>query len=737
MNNMGGDNVLGSGTVPPAATTAGALIGAAIAITPAIVKKASEVWDRYGKKAQKQITKLQNAYIEFCYPAEKDSSITILEKKQPSDKGGNNHQLPEYFQMDPEGKFPLVFFKRGFKPEKNLSVWLRRLAVNNLRQYVEEMLGYIIEYQAYRDDVLTISKIFTSESSYDPTNLFFEEFKSWLVELSKASPIDEKTLIIVKARINYLSNILNNNIFDINENVKTTSLQAILHINQILQFGIVPFIELEISRTCSRDYFKSLKIDLEMTIRSGLAFLLYGYRDNDVLPHAFIIGEIRNPSLPGYLSVTSTISGQLLQLCVNSGPMKLVCRKLEIDKYQLSPSQTDLAKTNQTSLDIFENKFFDNADQVSFPLEDRKLDITIANWYEKNSSGVAKQFRRPELMQQFLKLHGQIQKIAMFVVIADIFYDLAGVGGDILVYGAAKEQIEKALEHSEKLLKSATETIQFLFHHSKEYRNSMINHTVPENQKWLNIFNVIEESFGQFHVKSDECLKTLAKINSDKAKINSKEYAAWVNRKLDLLSNCVNQFVENPAVQSSVQERRLTNDTPKLLMGNSSGFFHKPSGSDSSLKPPVVNQLLSLDPQTLYNEAINDLSQGKFDTALLRLQKMINDLGYINDVDVRLARAAIYIGLEQYENALIDIKFAFDKDMSKGQAFELHTKLNNECVNSIARWIRERNFDTAERYIEFLKLNGNADSKARAAELQTSIDNIRREVDRQQKAKAY
>lgn len=654
----------------PTASSVAFLVGLGLAVTPKLVKEVEAWWDKYGKRSIFEINTIKEAYITFCYPIEIESSITLLDKKKQANDN-KDYQVPEFFKMDDKGRFPLVYHKQGFKPEKDLLVWLRRLATNNLRQYIEEMLGYIIEYQADRD-----SRIFSGEFNYDPTNLFFEELKSWLVELSKASVIDETVLKVVNARIKYLSYINDKMVFNINEAVNPTRSQVILHVRDILKNSVVVSIELEISRTSSREYFRSLKIDLEMIIRSAIEFLLFGFREGNELPHALIIEELRNPTLPGYRSVRETISGKLLSTCVTSGSLIQFCRKLDNTLY--APSQIEkkeqLIAIKDPEKEIFSNKFINPDETLCFPFEDASKNITLENWYNKDNSGIAEYFRKPQLMKEYLRLHGLIQQLALFVMIADMFYELAGMGGDILVYGVAKLEIEKTLLHSRKLLESIQATLSYLFANAESYQSRMIKKIESKHEKWLNIFPTIRGAVDRCHHHFTRSFETLDKISNDKIKVNSDEYAGLIRRKLNLLTSCVNQFVD----PNNNLNHSLTNFYRQEQIGGSLTFFQKPSHHYPKSQP-------SSNSQALYDSALKNIACGRFEKALDKLSNMIRYLGFENHANVILARAVSYIGLEKYAKALKDVTSVLDNDPNNQQALQLKIIIHNKKQNVLIK----------------------------------------------------
>lgn len=113
------------------------------------------------------------------------------------------------------------FFLDGCVPEIRSDKWSVSLGKSDLRATIEDIIGNICTFQNDRDQTFAVYfkekvtafldniKAYINKKNpfyYDPMNLFFEEFKVWLRELSKA-PLNSNTSVIVQKRINYLNQI--------------------------------------------------------------------------------------------------------------------------------------------------------------------------------------------------------------------------------------------------------------------------------------------------------------------------------------------------------------------------------------------------------------------------------------------------------------------------------------------------------------------------------------------------
>lgn len=179
-------------------------------IAYSVVNTVNQLRCGYGETALREIGQIQTAYQKHCLPNEKDC-LALSTLKESTDT------LPLFFRMNEKKKVPIVF-EQGFCPEKTSQHWVPLLSQNLVSNFVEDMLGYMCEYQTQRDERYPGQKGY----DYDPTNLFLEEFKNWLVALSKAQvEANPQVMAVMEGRIKYLSYLIDHCVFISGKQVST------------------------------------------------------------------------------------------------------------------------------------------------------------------------------------------------------------------------------------------------------------------------------------------------------------------------------------------------------------------------------------------------------------------------------------------------------------------------------------------------------------------------------------
>ena len=142
------------------------------------------------------------------------------------------------------------------------------------------MIGHICNYQAIRNEgVVMVTEEFGVGGKgyhYDPTNLFLEEFKRWLVQLSNA-PLNEETLANVEGRMNYLRKIDVCDVFKQSGRIVTRR-ETVIKLLANLSNTIRPIILTYIAAQSSREHYDLLKKNITALIRTSAQFCFYVFR---------------------------------------------------------------------------------------------------------------------------------------------------------------------------------------------------------------------------------------------------------------------------------------------------------------------------------------------------------------------------------------------------------------------------------------------------------------------------
>src|SRR5262249_51872392 len=147
----------------------------------------------------------------------------------------------------------------------------------------------------------TIVKQFFKLNYYRPINLFLEEFKFWLIELSNHRPDqDDSILNVVEGRLKYIEQIYT---------TKESSDQKKIFEGEDQFLHVLPRLKKElkkisiilnnmISRKSAREHFHELQITGKIMLAKGLETLFYIYRNTSSTPSLFNFRQFCEPTFP-------------------------------------------------------------------------------------------------------------------------------------------------------------------------------------------------------------------------------------------------------------------------------------------------------------------------------------------------------------------------------------------------------------------------------------------------------
>lgn len=621
-----------------------------------------QLWHGYNSEALEEIGQIQYAYQTYCLPKEKENPLlsTLKERDQ---------SLPLHFRMDKLKKVPLLF-EQNFFPEKTLTHWLRLLSRNSITHFIKNILGYVCEYQTQRDARIWCKKGY----NYDPTNLFFEEFKGWLIEISK---VDIQTtpplLSVMEGRITYLSYLINSNVFK-SGNVSPTREVILLHIRTILEQQIKPTVELEQLRQSAREQFKTLKFTVQELIEQSITFLFYVFRNTSDTPTNFIIGQVSVPTLPSYQSaILGNRSGVLLHNLMTIPIMQFVCPPL---KPINEPSQTDGLKS-LTVTELTPHHFLPKREHIDYLLFSKKANFQFSYGYSDNldQSGLHAEFENEDCAIKFFKMHRHLEELALFYLICNLIFELAGEGGNVLVYQQAQKGIQAIMDRYAKLIAAFKKNVNSLWESSERLQTSIVKKETKITESTTIWRENRQYTFAAYQ-KIEELIKInqaiTGKINLKIVDMNTETYHLWIRQQTEFLSQLVEIFCEKPVLTHSNNEVSVSSlqSEPNLLSwGEKQDQLEKLSelyqiaceaykNQDYDLAQHTASRLLAAPYKAIHQEFRNDLlvlhyqsclKLNHFEFALVSMNKCLK----YNPTDIQcwLNKTYLLMHLHAYHDA--------------------------------------------------------------------------------------
>jgi hypothetical protein len=520
------------------------LAGSAVQIVAdGLFVKIKNTYNAYGPVEQEEMRCIRNAYTYFCFPTEKDSALSTLylDLDDPNKSNSSKAQFPIFFQMTEKDEHPILYHV-GFEPKIEAEDWRYKIKKNSLlEREVREALNYIFNYQEKR------SKKWTQTGKmHDPTNLFFEEFKIWLVGLSHVD-ITESNLKIVTQRIAYLRKIDVKNVFK-NTNDETTRSETIDYIHQLLLKKVAFKMQLIISQKGMREYFNDLQAPLHNLIENAIQFLFYIGADKR--PNKFMIGQIQVPQESDYKESINTRSGQLLNYILNT-PITLDSGIFTLYLGNSPKNEITELSTTRVITDNFIVKYLLNQEQQTNIKEKKNiLSFFSKSTKEKALTGLANFFCKEEKnIILFVKIHSSLSVLFLFDSICKKFQKLAGDFGnsllrkDLLIYGfACLEKLESVIYQYKKFIRLFMSDIMEIYNIAEDHRKNNKNNDEKSHKKWIRYFDLADDAKMEMESKIKDINEIIINIQQKIVDVNSEEYTKQIQESLQELSDEVDIF---------------------------------------------------------------------------------------------------------------------------------------------------------------------------------------------------
>jgi len=639
--------------IPVAATAA---VATTVAIVPPLYRlvsnKIKDVIARYSAKEVAELVAIQKHYIDCCYLLEKAQHPSTLLFRDLQNTQEQEKKYPLHLEINVETKYPKLY-EADFCPNNDVQYWEDHLSNQSiLAHYCTETISYLCEYARQRS-----LKFFGRGYTYDPTNLFFDELKCWFVALSKVE-LNNETLENVRGRVRFLDRVFNDpNIFppgDAEFNRKDT----IKYVKEILENNVIPHIELYISRHSAREHLKNVTTNLSFIIRNSTKFLFYIFREPTINPN-FILEQIQNPTLPTYKEFFRTMSGKFLNTLTRSQPFLVV--------FPLVGAKLELIEIERQQ-NLCEFMGFDK--QICLPISIPNL--TLHNWFlRENNSGIYPVFQQKNIMDSYIGLHGYIQQLCLCTAISNLFFELAGDGGNLLVYGCSLSEINSFIADYENFKKQFLVELKLLFGVARGYQENKIRDpkTNEEMKLWLENFNKAKETYDQIlqlFYKND---KVIEDIKTCIGRVNSAEYVKEVRARLQALRNYINLFHACVAGNPQIKKKHFDNQRKISLFSSSSTIADcsKEMPGPSSTQPnnmlATMSVLVTEDTSSLIQRA-DCLVEAYPEEALVIYENILNhrEIELRIKIEILLNRASAFFNLDLQNEAVAELKSVLELD---------------------------------------------------------------------------
>lgn len=508
---------------PTAAAATGAATVALIIGVPMICKgvqncaEAFKNWrEGYSKNEMDEFNKIKKIYKTHCL--RNNSAHVSLANISKSMIGTSEYDkdFPIYFQMDAQYPTKPRFYSDGYHPELSADEWARCIGSNgdeliNAYDGIKDLISWICNYQDSRQEWARYKFVIAGKGYYyDPTNIFFEEFKSWLITLSNTK-VSPKTLTDIECRMNYLHDIEAAGLFDKQSSRTQTRRTTVLGLEKRLK-GLYKHAENILLLKAAREDFKALADNIAALIRETTAFCFYIFRDTKNLPKSWDMGAVRMPEGNYQQAVENTRSGKLLQNLLSS----------EISSFANNDTNDEEIGTAREC-----KLFSENSKDLLFNLEDKEL--------KKLEWGILPDFRDNNILKKFFRLHRLVEKLMEFKIVVKQLYKLSGKGGDMLVCGELSAKTKETLNYYRGMSYDLEQLIRDLYKIAYDKKMSLVyNKDANKSEEiWLQSFTIADTILAKICNRYDNHYLS----DSEVLTINSRDIVEKIHNRIEKISN--------------------------------------------------------------------------------------------------------------------------------------------------------------------------------------------------------
>ncbi|MBX9587088.1 MAG: hypothetical protein K2X50_07490 [Gammaproteobacteria bacterium] len=341
--------------------------------------------------------------------------------------------------------------------------WIADIKEHGLLQTESDaMIGHLCAYMVIRWK----RKFGKNGNTNDPYNLVCYQLLTWLTNTLSRAPCSESTLKMVKKYCDYLNNLLNSGAFKPGRHNKKTMRSTLIRVKNILAGRVTLAIKREIANTSAREHLETLQNYSKIILSNGFRFLYHIFNSTENTPPPNITRFRRRES--DYEPICSTSIGMLLTTLADTPEFSSFFLEehqkkgtLAVNSYDTINNTGQARKLSLRATQLSSNPFLDKSNNPCIPralMQSQKISdflnpTTIPKQNSKAiNTGIYKPIQlNPQLLEAYMEMHTILIELAKVFMGCDEAKALAGIGGDLLVYGISNDQINRLMDTLTKL----------------------------------------------------------------------------------------------------------------------------------------------------------------------------------------------------------------------------------------------------------------------------------------------
>lgn len=453
---------------------------------------------RYSSDEEKQINVLQNSARETFGEALNGSVLFSPERR--------------------EGKL----YATHYNSEALIDV-CGQLGQGRLATLSYDLLNHITTYLEQRENRF----FWNSGYSDEPIVLFCLIFRTALRDFTKRTS-DQALLSDLEAWSKYLTRLIVSRCFSAEKCQESPSrfglkkesktFYWILSLSHQYLSEMIKVVSTQIAAARSREHFENLISNTEFYLSLVVKFLFFVFRGDECIPD-FTENAFSSSETQLYVDYRRKMTGQCMRVLLSE-------KKRIVENDSLK-----------------ENVFYEKG-QSRMPSSVEYIDLSNKDWRSwltlKERTGFFELFNTESVWLSYLSLCGLLLELSKLNRLWSKAFDLAGEGGDFLIYCTINPEMRRIFLASEALIASIQEKVNRLFEHGRSRFNiqSELNQTLSN---WRRNFECTYQFIDSMRARQKEIL---TKINLLKREMESMTHE---NRRIKL-EKMLENFHENSRV---------------------------------------------------------------------------------------------------------------------------------------------------------------------------------------------
>ncbi len=492
-----------------------------------------------------------------------DEKIIMANVHKSFKSAMRSETVPDLLKMVEDGTQSM---HRISEDELRKKTWVRKIAKKGLlTSKSDAMIGNICDYiQGRVARFLTIS----TGNKNDPHNLVCCELLHWLTHTLSGAPCNQETLDNVKARIVYIDDL--RGFFPKEAWHKHKLTTALDDLKATLLGPVTLTIKREIANTHATEHLESLQELGKIILDLGFQIAYHVFTNAPNVPSANMTRFRKQER--DYQAFGKTKLGQTLLACVRTSDFK----QFFSEQYEETPttqsnsafdSLSNPREQSTLATQISNNPFLNKRNQLCVPWV-LGTGSTIEDYFKfnprrPNETGIYPTIlNKPELIESLLRFLSLLIELSKLFAKCGDAKALAGIGGDLLIYGFSNEQTTRTMSSIGRCSEALRDEQQKMISVCNNILATLTRERLTEqaeNLVWVeNISNKVASLQSEFVKYLDQGIEQAKSVTQRAREVLTKEWAQEAEQQ-------TKQFVESTM--------RLNHEVDYILAGRPTPDF--------------------------------------------------------------------------------------------------------------------------------------------------------------------